>query len=174
MPLLTIASAASRMILSVTWFSHTYQLFQPMCGVRASVSPQTILNLRFALPSWLAARKVTTYSPGFSIRPWIWPVWASTVRPFGQMVHGKRHRAVARRRNREQERMPRMDAEDARPVDARRAGRLGSEDDGVFVRRADDGRTLACDEQLGVGPIRMAEGDVAPANPRAAAASSPL
>ena len=171
MPLLTIASAASRMILSVTWFSHTYQLFQPMCGVRASVSPQTILNLRFALPSWLAARNVTTYSPGFSIRPWIWPVWASTVRPFGRWSTANVIGPVARRRNREQERMPRVDAEDARAVDARRARRLGREDDGLFVRRADNDRTLARDEQLGVGPIRVTEGDVAPLNPRGAAAS---
>ena len=88
-----------------------------------------------------------------------------------QMVHGKGHRAVARRRNREQERMPRMHAEDARAVDARRARRLGREDDGVFVRRADNGRARARDEQLGVGPIRMGEGDVAPATPRSAAAS---
>ena len=161
MPLLTIASAASRMILSVTWLSQTYQLFQPMCGVRASVSPQTILNLRFALPSWLAARNVTTYLPGFSIRPWIWPVCGVDRQALRQMVHGERHRPVARRRNREQERMPGPHAEDARPVDARRVRRLGREDDGLFVRRADNGRTLARDEQLCVSPIRMAEGDVA-------------
>ena len=49
--------------------------------------------------------------------------------------------------------MPRADAEDARPVDARRAGRFGREDDGLFVRRADNGRPFARDEQLGVRPI---------------------
>ncbi len=59
MPLETMASAAARMISSVTWFSQTYQLFQPMCGVRARVSPQTILNGRAAVPRRLAAVKVT-------------------------------------------------------------------------------------------------------------------
>ena len=76
MPVATMASAASRMILSVTWSVQMYQLFQPMCGVKASVSPQTILNFRSAWPQAFLARSVTVYSTA-TVRsePVIWPVW---------------------------------------------------------------------------------------------------
>ena len=59
MPLETMASAAARMIASLTRFSQTYQLFQPMCGVRARVGPQTIVKGREAVPRALAAVKMT-------------------------------------------------------------------------------------------------------------------
>ena len=78
-----MASAASRMILSVTWFSQTYQLFQPMCGVSARVSPQTIRNGRLAVPWVLDTSKTTSWVPGCSSRPVIWPVAASTTSPAG-------------------------------------------------------------------------------------------
>ena len=61
-----------------------YQLFQPMCGVRASVSPQTILNFRSACPRAFLARNVTTYSPRSLSEPVIWPVCGSTFNPAGR------------------------------------------------------------------------------------------
>ena len=65
-----MALAAARMISSVTWFSQTYQLFQPMCGVRARVSrPQTILSVRSAAPLALEARRITVQSPRSLIVP---------------------------------------------------------------------------------------------------------
>ncbi len=78
-----MASAAARMMASVTWFSQTYQLFQPMWGVRASVSPQTILNGREAVPRALAAVKVTRWVPGADREPVIRPVAVSSMRPSG-------------------------------------------------------------------------------------------
>ena len=74
---MAIASAASRMILSVTWFSHTYQLFPPMCSVSGKLSPQTILSLPLALPSLLAARKLTRYALG--LRRGMCGSWAKTL-----------------------------------------------------------------------------------------------
>ena len=83
MPLETMASAAARMMASVTWFSQTYQLFQPMCGVRARVSPQTIVNGRETVPRALAAVKVTPWTPGAASEPVIRPVAVSSIRPSG-------------------------------------------------------------------------------------------
>jgi len=82
MPLLTMASAASRMILSVTWFSHTYQLFHPMCGVSASVSPQTILNLRSPFQR-VGGPQCHHVGPGLLDWPWIWPCAHSPSAPSG-------------------------------------------------------------------------------------------
>ena len=72
------------MTLSLTPSTQMYQLFQPMCGVNARVSPQTIFSGRRASPSALRARNVTTYWPRFSIAPVIWPVCRSTFNPSGR------------------------------------------------------------------------------------------
>ena len=63
-PLLTMASAAERTLASSTALAKQFQLFQPSGGVRAIVSPQTILNFRCSLAQrrWSRAA-VTTYSP---------------------------------------------------------------------------------------------------------------
>ena len=116
MPLVTMASAAARMILSVTWFSQTYQLFQPMCGVRASVSPQTILKLALGRAEAVGGlERDDVFAAAAASEPVIWPVAASTVKPFGQIVDGECHRPLARGRNGEQKR--------AIPGGRRRSGR---------------------------------------------------
>ena len=50
MPLMTMASAASRITLSFTRLSQKYQLFQPISGVKFKVSPQTMVKGRCASP----------------------------------------------------------------------------------------------------------------------------
>ena len=78
------------MIRSVTWFSQTYQLFQPMCGVRARVSPTTIRKGRFAVPWRLVAVRVTACVPGTATDPAIRPVAGSRRRPAGRPSAAKR------------------------------------------------------------------------------------
>ena len=85
-----MASAASRMIRSVTWFSHTYQLFQPMCGVSARVSPTTIRNGRIAVPWRFVAVRVTACAPGVDTDPLMRPVVGSRRSPFGRPSAPKR------------------------------------------------------------------------------------
>ena len=113
-----------------------YQLFQPMCGVRARVSPQTILNFRSAWPKALLARNVTAYSPRSLIEPVIWPVCGSTFKPSGRPIDGKLHRPLAGGGDGEQEGMARPHAEDSGPVDPRRLRRLGREDHRLFAAAA--------------------------------------
>ena len=134
MPVETMASAASRMILSVTRSSQMYQLFQPMWGVRAKVSPQTILNFRSASPRTFLARNVTTYSPRSLDRAGDLAGLRIDVQALGQTIDGELHRPPAGGGDGEQERMPRPHAEDSGPVDPRRRRRLGREDHGLIVR----------------------------------------
>jgi hypothetical protein len=54
-------------------------------------------------------------------------------RLFAFILDGESHRAIARRGNGEQERRSGSHAEDFRAVDARRARRLGREDNGFFA-----------------------------------------
>ena len=86
MPLATMASAASRMILSVTLSIQMYQLFQPMCGVSAKRSPTTMRSFRSAEPKSLLARSVTTCVPTTVVVPPSRPVLASRVKPAGRPV----------------------------------------------------------------------------------------
>ena len=112
MPVLTMASAASRMILSVTWFSQMYQLFQPMCGVRARVSPQTIRNGRLAVPRRIgdleddivSARAVEPAADLAGLRV--------ELEPLGQPLGRVAERPLAGGRDLEQERRAGPDAED--------------------------------------------------------------
>ena len=114
-PVETMASAASRMILSLTRNSQMYQLFQPICGVRAKVSPQTILNFRSALPSALAARNITSYVPGCLIAPVIWPVSRIDFQALRQAVDRELHRPLAGGGDRQQKRVSRPHAEHPGP-----------------------------------------------------------
>ena len=95
MPLEIMTSAASRMILSVTRSSWTYQWFQPIGGVSARVSPQTILNCRSALPWALPARSVTAYSPRRATEPVMMPVLRIEREPLGQVLGRERASAAA-------------------------------------------------------------------------------
>src|SRR5690349_16637878 len=61
-----------------------FQLFQPIGGVRAMVSPTTILKERFVSPRRFFAWSVSTYSPGFAMEPEILPVLESTAIPSGR------------------------------------------------------------------------------------------
>ena len=81
-----MASAASRMILSVTRSSQMYQLFHPMWGVRARVSPQTMRRGRLARPRELKTSSTTSWVPARSSRPPIWPVTSSSRSPLGSPV----------------------------------------------------------------------------------------
>ena len=83
MPEAIICLAASRRCFSVTRLVRMYQLFQPMGGVRASVSPQTIFMGRSAWPWPFFARSVTGYSPFSAIAPRMMPVAASSASPAG-------------------------------------------------------------------------------------------
>jgi hypothetical protein len=73
------------MILSVILFSHTYQLFQPICGVSARLSPHTILNCLSEVPEEFVTFIVVIYSPWTLMTPEILPVPASHTRPSGRL-----------------------------------------------------------------------------------------
>ena len=66
-PLLTIASAARLTASSETAPAKQFQLFQPIGGVSAIWSPQTMRNFFSAAPSEFFARNVTReFTPGLS------------------------------------------------------------------------------------------------------------
>src|SRR5882724_4863470 len=88
-PFFTIASAAALTFSSETAAAKQFQLFQPIGGVSAILSPTTILNFRFAVPSELFARNVTTYSPALVNVPVMWPVCGSSCRPDGKLSAAK-------------------------------------------------------------------------------------
>src|SRR5512140_1636982 len=73
-------------MLSVILFSHTYQLFQPICGVSASLSPQTILNCLSAIPDLFVTFILVRYSPGTFMTPDIRPVFGSQASPSGRFI----------------------------------------------------------------------------------------
>src|SRR4051812_15543722 len=61
-----------------------YQLFHPIGGVSAIVSPQTILSVRLATPLAFFAITVTACSPTLSSFPVICPVEVSSFNPDGK------------------------------------------------------------------------------------------
>src|SRR5690349_19822758 len=80
-----MASAAARTFASLTSQPKQFQLFHPIGGVRAIVSPHTILSGRSVLPRALRTRRVTTWLP-FSFRtPVRRPLWGSIWRPAGSL-----------------------------------------------------------------------------------------
>src|SRR5438309_1949403 len=83
-PLFTMASAAALTFSAETAWAKQFQLFQPIGGVRAILSPTTIFNFRLVFPIAFFARKVTLYSPFLSRRPEMRPVSASTRNPAGK------------------------------------------------------------------------------------------
>ena len=84
-------SAAERMRASVMRSVQVYQSFQPIGGVRASVSPTTIASGRCATPWAFVAESVTAHVPALAgLLPVMMPVEASRVRPSGSPVASKR------------------------------------------------------------------------------------
>src|ERR1017187_4951262 len=84
-PLFTSASAARFTLSADTAPAKQFQLFQPIGGVSAMVSPQTMRNFSSAAPSEFFARRVTLNSPGFFNLPVIWPVLAFSFKPRGRL-----------------------------------------------------------------------------------------
>ncbi len=117
MPVETIASAALRMILSVTPLPQIYQLFQPIGGVRARVSPQTILNFRTASPRRVLGPESDHVSAAILNQAGDPAAPPIDLQPFRQIVHGELHRPPARGGDGEQERVSGPHAENLGPVD---------------------------------------------------------
>src|SRR5260370_18492215 len=88
-PLLTMASAAVLTRSSETAPAKQFQLFHPIGGLSAIVSPTTILNFRLAAPREFFARKVTRYSPLLSSVPVIRPVCGLSCKPAGKLSAAK-------------------------------------------------------------------------------------
>src|SRR6266481_2797066 len=82
-PELTIPRALFRTFSASTRLPQQFQLFQPMGGVRAMVSPTTMRNFFSARPAEFLARRVTVYSPSFFSAPEISPDLESRCRPEG-------------------------------------------------------------------------------------------
>src|SRR5438552_13831980 len=74
----TIALAEARTFSASTSLAQQFQLFQPIGGVSAMVSPMTILSFLSSEPLSLLARSLTTKSPGESTVPVIRPVFVSS------------------------------------------------------------------------------------------------
>src|SRR6185312_10774870 len=87
--LFTMASAAALTCSAETAWAKQFQLFQPIGGVSAILSPTIILNFRFVFPSAFFARNVTVYSPFLSRRPEMRPDSASTRSPLGKSSTAK-------------------------------------------------------------------------------------
>src|SRR5277367_2212055 len=113
-PLLTIASATALTLSSETALAKQFQLFQPIGGVSAILSPTTILNFRLAAPREFFARNVTTYSPALVNAPVMRPVWGSSCKPAGKLsaakVIGRSPVAAMMNKNGEPGRMPKISA----------------------------------------------------------------
>src|SRR6478735_2903639 len=85
-----MAVAISRMALSLTPSEWTYQLFQPIGGVRQIVSPTRNVRLRVDFPLAFLAPIFTTISPAFfGARPVIQPDRGSMRTPSGKPVAAK-------------------------------------------------------------------------------------
>src|ERR1019366_406795 len=82
-PLLTMASAALLTRASETAPAKQFQLFQPIGGVSAIWSPQTMRNLFSAMPREFSASSVTMNSPFVFKAPVMRPVFASSFKPRG-------------------------------------------------------------------------------------------
>ena len=108
-----------------------YQLFQPIGGVRASVSPQTILKGRCDLPCRVLARSVTRYSPLSATAPRMMPLGVQ-LQAGRQSLGGELHRPLAGGGNAIEERMLRATGIDGGPVDFRRRARRRREQGGLF------------------------------------------
>ena len=90
MPEAIMASAAFRTSLAVMWRYQVYQSFQPIGGVRASVSPTTIVSARSSRPEPFSAFSVTAYRPRSSgVRPVRMPVFSSRRREAGRFSAAK-------------------------------------------------------------------------------------
>src|SRR5450755_3542551 len=79
-----MASAALLTFSSETAPAKQFQLFQPIGGVSAIWSPQTMRNFFSAVPSEFFAPRVTMNSPLVFNLPVMWPVLASNFKPRGR------------------------------------------------------------------------------------------
>src|SRR6516162_11129966 len=90
-----------------------FQLFQPIGGVNAIVSPATMRNFFSFIPLPFVARSVTTCSPGDLSEPVISPDLESSLSPEGRSVaenlSGRSPVAGIRYRNGAPGRTPKMD-----------------------------------------------------------------
>src|ERR1043166_2157889 len=112
-PEAAIARALRSTFSASTRLPQQFQLFQPIGGVRAIVSPTTIRNLFSLAPLVFSARRVTTCSPAFLNAPVIWPVvecnFNSFGKPLAENLMGRSAVAGIRYRNGEPGRTPKTD-----------------------------------------------------------------
>ena len=129
-PLLTIASAALFTFSSETALAKQFQLFQPIGGVSAIWSPQTMRKGFSAEPRVFSARNITANVPLFRKCPGDAAGAGVQLQALWKLFRGKIHRPVAGGGNGEQERRAGAHAEDVRSIDARRGRRGWGEDIG--------------------------------------------
>src|SRR5690242_9562476 len=82
--------AASLTWAAVTFVPHTFQEFQPIGGVRASVPVLSITSTRSADPVFEIALRTTRARASFATCPEMIPVAGSRVKPWGKPIAAKR------------------------------------------------------------------------------------
>src|ERR1017187_655074 len=112
-PEATMPRALLRTLAASTLLPQQFQLFQPIGGVRAMVSPTMSLNFFSAVPLAFVARNVPRCWPGSFNAPVISPVSAATCSPAGRPSTensiGRSPVAGMRYRNGELGRTPKME-----------------------------------------------------------------